>query len=257
MSSYYYSDAGSVVKDNEEARQLRYHSFFTVLSQIFGIILMILVGYWCATWDGGYSWNNYDGGKVKYHYTLMTTGLVFLQGEAILVYRMFRHERKSFLKALHGLMHLIVFVLYLTGLIAMIQFKHSRDYFNMYSAHSWVGLIVMVTFIVQYIGGFVNFGFPKTSPEVRAWYLPIHRACGLIIFAVSCAQALMGFAQEAMELQKNNYWFRVCYLSMDCHGAGAVLNLIVLFIILYGASVVYLATSEKYRRQPTPDEIDD
>jgi len=181
--------------------------------------------------------------------------LIFLQGEAILMYRVFRHERKIFAKFLHGLFHFFAFVLFVFGLIAIVTNKNNFNLKHMYSFHSWVGVSVMVAFIVQYIAGFISFGFPKISPTVRAWYLPIHRAIGLIIFVVSCAQALIGYASETWILNFTTAYFGGCFSTLDCTQA-LVLNFNIIFLILYAITVVYLASSKKYRRERTFDEAD-
>uniref|UniRef100_A0A914VV05 Cytochrome b561 domain-containing protein n=1 Tax=Plectus sambesii TaxID=2011161 RepID=A0A914VV05_9BILA len=271
-STYYYSDASSLIKEHEdhEPRQLRYYSFFTALSQIFGFLMLFFTGYWNGSYNGGYQWGaNYTEilsggvpnkvfvtGNWHYHATFMTYGLVFLQGEAILMYRLFRHERKIFSKFLHGLFHLFALVLFVFGLIAIVTHKNNMKSKHMFSAHSWIGVSVIVGFILQYICGFVSFGFPKVSPAVRAWYLPVHRAVGLVIFSVSCVQAVIGNVTETWILYFTSpgSYFQKCYGLLDCHGQGFIINFNLLFLILYAITVVYLTTSKKYKRAPTIDE---
>jgi len=270
-STYYYSDNGSVMKDfdGEEPRQLRYHSFFAALSQVFGFLMLFLTGYWNGNYNGPYEWgpnipttdpngnpiSTYVGGNWHYHSTFMTYGLVFLQGEAILMYRLFRHERKTFSKVLHGTFHLFVLILFIFGLIAVVQNKNNMQTpRHMFSAHSWVGVSVMTAFILQYIAGFVSFGFPKVSPAVRSWYLPVHRAVGLIIFGVSCVQAVMGYITETWILVFIAPSFNRCYQTLDCKGQAYTLNFNIIFLILFAISVIYLASSKKYVRARTPDE---
>uniref|UniRef100_A0A914UJK9 Cytochrome b561 domain-containing protein n=1 Tax=Plectus sambesii TaxID=2011161 RepID=A0A914UJK9_9BILA len=267
-STAYYSETGSLIKgidEKEEPRQLRYYSFITALSQILGFLMLFLTGYWNATWQGGFQWgpNNVeylpDGsstevpvtGNWHYHSTFMTYGMVFLQGEAILMYRLFRHERKIFSKFLHGMFHLFTLILFIFGLIAIVQFKNNDEDKHMFSAHSWLGVAVMTAFIIQYIAGFVSFGFPKVSPSVRAWYLPVHRAVGMIIFGVSCAQALMGYMEQTWIWPSK---LRNCYYTLECHGEGLVLNFNIIVLVLYAITVLHLASSKKYIRQKTIDE---
>uniref|UniRef100_A0A914UJ13 Cytochrome b561 domain-containing protein n=1 Tax=Plectus sambesii TaxID=2011161 RepID=A0A914UJ13_9BILA len=271
-STYYYSDASSLIKEHEdhEPRQLRYYSFFTALSQIFGFLMLFFTGYWNGNYHGKFEWGPnseekdangnplvFKGGNWHYHATFMTYGLVFLQGEAILMYRLFRHERKIFSKFLHGLFHLFALVLFVFGLIAIVTHKNNIGSKHMFSAHSWIGVSVIVGFMLQYICGFVSFGFPKVSPAVRAWYLPVHRAVGLVIFSVSCVQAVIGNVTETWILffnTKKEPYFQECYGLLDCHGQGFIINFNLLFLILYAITVVYLTTSAKYKRAPTIDE---
>uniref|UniRef100_A0A914UIG2 Cytochrome b561 domain-containing protein n=1 Tax=Plectus sambesii TaxID=2011161 RepID=A0A914UIG2_9BILA len=232
--------------------------------------MLFLTGYWNGTWLGGYEWgpNKVEQlpsgfstvipviGSWHYHSTFMTYGMVFLQGEAILMYRLFRHERKIFSKFLHGLFHLFTLIFCIFGLIAIEQHKNNGGDKHMFTSHSWLGVSVMTAFILQYIAGFVSFGFPKVSPSVRAWYLPVHRAVGMIIFGVSCAQALMGYMDQTwMSFAFESPAFKNCYGTLNCHGGeGLVLNFNVMVLVLYAITVVYLASSKKYIRQKTIDE---
>uniref|UniRef100_A0A914UIG3 Cytochrome b561 domain-containing protein n=1 Tax=Plectus sambesii TaxID=2011161 RepID=A0A914UIG3_9BILA len=272
-STDYYSETGSLIKgidEKEEPRQLRSFSFFIALSQIFGFLMIFLTGYWNDTWQGGYEWGpNKEGilpngthypipvkGNWHYHSTFMTYGMVFLQGEAILMYRLFRHERKIFSKFLHGLFHLFTVIFIIFGLIAVVQNKNNEGDNHMFSAHSWFGVTVMTAFVLQYIAGFVSFGFPKVSPSVRAWYLPIHRAIGLLIFGGSCAQVLMGYMEQTWIVYAfySKYIFGNCYNTLDCHGEAFVLNFNILALIFYAMTVLYLTINKKYIRQKTIDE---
>uniref|UniRef100_A0A914VLH4 Cytochrome b561 domain-containing protein n=1 Tax=Plectus sambesii TaxID=2011161 RepID=A0A914VLH4_9BILA len=255
-------------RDNVEPKQLRYWTFFTAVSQIFGILMVFFTGYWNATWNGGYTWGPnvlYPNGSIAlhthdhhYHGTFMTVGLVFMQGEAILVYRLLRHENKAFSKTIHAIFHGLTFLLFITGLAHIIQSKNNQDVpRHFYTAHSWVGLMVMIAFILQYVAGFVNFAYPKTSPAVRKWFISQHRVYGLVIFGVSVAQALMGISQDLwiIIIGQRYSGFGLCYSYFECAGGqGIIFNLNVLFIIFYAVSVVCLATSPKYAREKTLDE---
>jgi cytochrome b-561 len=282
------SSADSLLKIESEAdkpdRHLRYFTFFASLSQIFGILMIFLTGYLNGSFFDGYQWGNVTSlpqyalglsphrtnGNLNYHATFMTFGFVFLQGEAILMYRLFRHESKMFSKVLHGVFHLFAFILIVFGLIAVVVHKNIKDIPHVYSAHSWIGVTLIALFIVQFLIGFINFFFPKTSPTVRAWFLPVHKGLGLLVFGLSCAQAFGG------QLERNTLYqfiivsalmpgqtpgttiptrFIDCYPHLNCNGGVDYIdNFCTVFLVLYALTVVFIVANPNFARRKTPDE---
>jgi cytochrome b-561 len=116
---------------------------------------------------------------------------------------------------------------------------------NLYSLHSWFGLIVLILFCLQWLFGFISFLYPKLSEDIRKAYLPAHRLWGIIIFIMACATALMGITEKAIFSLKD---------YKDLPTEGKVLNMFGLMIALFCGLVVYLVTKYDYRRQP---EVDD
>jgi hypothetical protein len=53
----------------------------------------------------------------------------------------------------------------------------------MYTLHSWLGLLFVILFGLQLMGGMFSFLFPLVSPAVRTKILPVHRASGIVLFA--------------------------------------------------------------------------
>ena len=52
----------------------------------------------------------------------------------------------------------------------------------MYTLHSWLGLVFVILFGLQLMGGLFSFLFPLVGPAVRSKILPVHRASGIILF---------------------------------------------------------------------------
>ena len=116
---------------------------------------------------------------------------------------------------------------------------------NLYSLHSWFGLIVLILFCLQWLFGFVSFLYPKLSEGIRKAYLPAHRLWGIIIFIMSCATALMGITEKAFFSLKN---------YKDLPAEGKIINMFGCMIALFCSLVVYLVTKYDYRR---PSEVDE
>ena len=169
-----------------------------ILSQVIGLVMVILVGCWMGSYHGGYGWD--ISTVFNYHPLLMTIGMIYLYGDAILVYRLFRNVTKIYVKIMHGLIHVAVLVFASIALKAVFDShnKAQKPIPNMYSLHSWVGLSAVILFGLQWVCGFVSFLFPKLSDGIRKWYLPHHKYWGLAIFVLCCAAALMGITEKAI-----------------------------------------------------------
>jgi cytochrome b-561 len=119
--------------------------------------------------------------------------------KAILIYRIFPRTKKIIVKIVHAVLQVGVMAFAITALIAAFDSHNKRDQPipNMYSLHSWVGLVAVILFSLQWVIGFVSFLFPKLSDGLRAAYLPHHKFWGLAIFTLICAAALMGITEKA------------------------------------------------------------
>lgn len=94
--------------------------------------------------------------------------------EAILAYRVFRDVKKIRVKILHASLLALSFIFSAIGLKAVFD-NHNyavppRE--NLYSLHSWLGILTVIFFAFQWIGGFITFLFPKLSEEIRRNYMP-------------------------------------------------------------------------------------
>ncbi|CAI5764939.1 Cytochrome b-561 [Podarcis lilfordi] len=140
---------------------------------------------------GGIAW---DGSKLQFnaHPLCMVIGMVFLQGDALLVYRVFRHESKRSTKILHGLLHALALVIALVGLIAVFQFHKKQSIPDMYSLHSWCGILAFGFYFVQWLLGWSFFLFPGASFSLRSRYKPQHVFFGAALLILSVATALLG-----------------------------------------------------------------
>ena len=116
----------------------------------------------------------------------------------MLTYRLFRNERKKKLKLIHMGIMLSAFILTVIGLKAVFDSHNlaATPIPNLYSLHSWVGIITVALFACQWIAGFVTFLFPGLASHLRASYMPLHTSFGIMIFVLACATALMGITEK-------------------------------------------------------------
>nr|KAF6455561.1 cytochrome b561 [Rousettus aegyptiacus] len=87
--------------------------YYVAFSQLLGLTVVAMTGAWLGLYRGGIAWES--ALQFNVHPLCMVIGLVFLQGDALLVYRVFRNEAKRATKILHGLLHVFAFIIALVG----------------------------------------------------------------------------------------------------------------------------------------------
>jgi len=194
--------------NNMELRVSNRPLFFIVFAivQIPGILAIVLMAHWNYTYKGGFAWTwdkEYLGKSFNWHPLLLTIGLIYLYGNGALVYRVFPSpddSHKYKMKLVHAITMMVVFIITVVGLQAAFNSHNLKEppIPNMYTLHSWVGLLSVILFAGQGVLGFLGFLFPKFSPSMRALLLPFHQYFGSAIFATAVAAALMGLLEKAI-----------------------------------------------------------
>lgn len=215
------------------------------VSQVLGLACVVLTGVWMGHYRGGYAW---DGSAQEFnvHPLCMVLGMVFLYGDAILVYRVFRNEDKRNVKILHGVIHLLALVISVVGIVAVFDFHRAAKIPDMYSLHSWCGMATFVFFCVQWVMGLLFFLFPVASARLRSLYLPLHAFFGLAMLVMVLGTCLMGITEKLL------FSIMPSYSKFDPEGVlGNVLGLL---LVAFGVVVGYVVTREEYRLPPHPEE---
>jgi len=109
---------------------------------------------------------------------------------------------------------------------------------NMYTLHSWVGLLAAVLFGCQWTLGFLAFLFPKFSGDIRALLLPFHQYFGSSILVLAAAAALMGHLEKAI-------WSNKEYGKKNAEAL--LVNVTGLLIVFFVMGVTFLLS--KFRKQ--------
>ncbi|NXS12985.1 CY561 protein, partial [Neodrepanis coruscans] len=194
-------------------------SAFVAVSQLLGLTLLVTTGAWLGRYRGGVAWHSPL--QFNAHPLCMVLGMVFLQGDALLVYRVFRNEAKRSTKALHALLHGLALVIALVGIIAVFESHRTKGIPNMYSLHSWCGMAAFVLYLLQvragetlappsrgkkcstsdnpvspqWLLGCGFFLFPGASFSLRGRYKPQHIFFGISVFVLSIASCLLGITE--------------------------------------------------------------
>uniref|UniRef100_A0A8D1QMJ6 Transmembrane ascorbate-dependent reductase CYB561 n=1 Tax=Sus scrofa TaxID=9823 RepID=A0A8D1QMJ6_PIG len=165
---------------------------------------------------------------------------------ALLVYRVFRNEAKRTTKILHGLLHVLAFVIALVGLVAVFDYHRKKGIADLYSLHSWCGILVFVLFLAQWLVGLGFFLFPGASFSLRSRYRPQHVFFGAAIFLLSVGTALLGL-KEALLFQLGTK-----YSAFESEGILA--NVLGLLLVAFGAVVLYILTRADWKRPLQAEE---
>ncbi|XP_060111812.1 transmembrane ascorbate-dependent reductase CYB561 [Heteronotia binoei] len=215
-------------------------------SQALGLALVLLAGAWMGVYRGGIAWHSPEL-QFNAHPLCMLLGLVFLQGDALLVYRIFRNESKRSTKILHGLLHGLALVIAMVGLIAVFEYHKKKSFPNMYSLHSWCGIAAFSFYLLQWLLGLVFFFCPGVSFSVRSSYKPQHVFFGVFLLLLSIATALLGVLELVL--------FKISASYSSLVPEGVVANTLGLLLVAYGAVVAYILTRDEWRRPPLAEEL--
>ncbi|XP_053554404.1 plasma membrane ascorbate-dependent reductase CYBRD1 [Bombina bombina] len=218
--------------------------FFLVCSLLLGFVAVIFSLVWVLHYREGLGW---DGGAAEFnwHPVLITTGFIFIQGIAIIVYRLPWTWKcsKLLMKCIHAGLHLTALVLAIVALVAVFDFHNAKNIPNMYSLHSWVGLTVVILFSLQLVLGILVFLLPFASANLRAALMPIHAYSGLLIFGTVIATALMGITEKLIFALKDPAYSKLPPEAIFVNTLGVL-------IFVFGALVIWMTTQPAWKRPP-------
>ncbi|XP_045693484.1 transmembrane ascorbate-dependent reductase CYB561 [Phyllostomus hastatus] len=218
--------------------------YYVAFSQLLGLTVVAVTGAWLGLYRGGIAWQS--ALQFNVHPLCMVIGLVFLQGDALLVYRVFRKEAKRTTKVLHGLLHVFALITALVGLVAVFDYHRKKGYADLYSLHSWCGILVFILYFAQWLVGFSFFLFPGASFSLRSRYRPQHTFFGASIFVLCVGTALLGL-KEALLFQLG-----AKYSTFEPEGVLA--NVLGLLLISFGVVVLYILTRSDWKRPHQAEE---
>ncbi|NXP04181.1 CY561 protein, partial [Thinocorus orbignyianus] len=244
-------------------------SAYVAVSQLLGLTLLTTTGAWLGRYRGGVAWNGHL--QFNVHPLCMVLGMVFLQGDALLVYRVFRHEAKRSTKALHALLHGLALIIALigerrglgwvdgdrsgpggygflsSGIVAVFESHRAKGIPNMYSLHSWCGMATFVLYLLQWLLGCGFFLLPGASFSLRNRYKPQHVFFGMALFALSIAACLLGITEMLLFNISDSYSRFV--------PEGVLANTLGVMLVAFGLVVGYILTRDDWKRPPLAEEL--
>lgn len=139
---------------------------------------------------------------------------------------------KSFKKSVHLTLQFLAFFLSLIGVWAAIKFHNDKGIDNFYSLHSWLGLVCLFLFSIQWAAGFATFWYPGGSRNSRSSLLPWHVFFGVYIYALAVATCATGILEKATFLQTNHIISRYSSEAILVNCLGVLLIALGGFVIL-------------------------
>ncbi|XP_055331624.1 uncharacterized protein LOC129583717 [Paramacrobiotus metropolitanus] len=192
------------------------------------LLALILIVAWCIRSNMGYAWKDFAHmtGSINYHGTFMIVAFVTLNGIADVLYRMCRNSNRLSVKIAHATIQTFGFCFIVTALCAVFWWHDARNRPNLQSTHSWIGLLIVLLYALQWVVGFFGLLFPGFRAPLRASYLPYHKFTGRSIFLLAMANTLIGLNKVS--------------------AGSSLINCLALIIILYTINGGYLLGRDDY-----------
>lgn len=207
--------------------------------RIIGLVVSVLVLVWTVHYRGGMALVSDNKILIfNVHPVLMVIGLVVLNGEAMLAYKTLSGE-KTFKKIVHLFLQFLAFLLSIVGLWAVWKFHKDRGIDDFYSLHSWLGLLCLFLFGIQWAAGFVTFWYPGGSRSRRTSFKPWHVYLGTFIYALAVVTTMTGFLEKATFLQAHQLISRYSTEARLVNSLGMLTAVLAGLVILGVVSPVY------------------
>ncbi|XP_064290570.1 plasma membrane ascorbate-dependent reductase CYBRD1 [Passer domesticus] len=223
-----------------------YGRFLALLASalLVGFVSVILSLVWVFHYREGLSWDG-SSAEFNWHPVLIVTGFVFIQGIAIIVYRLPWTWKcsKLLMKFIHAGLNTIAMILAIVAMVAAFDYHNARNIPNMYSLHSWIGLTAVIFYALQLFCGFAVFLLPFAPAHLRAAVMPIHAYSGLTIFATVIATALMGITEKLIfGLSSPAY--------SESPPEATLVNCLGLLLVIFGSIILWMASRPYWKRPP-------
>ncbi|XP_064019152.1 plasma membrane ascorbate-dependent reductase CYBRD1 isoform X2 [Pogoniulus pusillus] len=215
-----------------------------VSALLVGFISVVFSLVWVFQYRGGLSWDG-SAQEFNWHPILIITGFVFIQGIAIIVYRLPWTWKcsKLLMKFIHAGLNTIAMILAIVSVVSAFDFHNAGNIPNMYSLHSWIGLAAIIGYAIQLFSGLAVFLLPFAPMPIRAALMPIHVFSGLTIFATVIATALMGITEKLLfSLQNPSY--------SSSPPEAIFVNCLGLLLVIFGALILWMASRPHWKRPP-------
>ncbi|XP_023756091.1 probable transmembrane ascorbate ferrireductase 4 [Lactuca sativa] len=176
------------------------------------------------------------------HPLLMVIGFILISGEAILVHRWLPGSRKR-KKRVHLWLQGVAFTSAIFGIWTKFQGREGVVA-NFYSLHSWMGLLCVSLFGVQWLMGFLTFWHRGEARMIRIQVLPWHVFIGLYTYGLAVVTAETGLLEKLTFLQTNGVVLKHCNESLIVNGLGLGLAM------LCGVVILTTVSSKQYQSIP-------
>lgn len=208
-----------------------------------GFVSVIFVLRWVLHYREGLAW---DGGLAEFnwHPVLIVSGFIFLNGVAIIVFRLPWTWKcsKLIMKFIHAGLNLAAFICATISFVAVFDFHNAAKIPNMYSLHSWLGLAALTLFALQQIViSFIIYLMPFAPVSWRAAFMPVHVFIGRSLFGSTIAVALMGITEKLIFGLSNPKY-------KDSPPEAVFVNVMGVLLVSYGVAILWISTRTSWKR---------
>lgn len=217
-----------------------------VLASLLLLASLTLSLFWVLYYRGGFTWTEDPKHQFNLHPVLMVAGFITFSGFSMLLYRVCRCCRRIYVKLFHTIFHALAIPCIVVGFIAVLD-SHNLNpggaIPNFYSLHSWMGLVTMGLFAVQFVVGFFSFLIllccEGSTAAFRASLVPIHATFGITTFMLAVATCLTGLTEKAFfELGKK-------YSSLP--EEALILNALAMVLTVSAIVVAYIIMKDDFK----------
>ncbi|XP_061622733.1 lysosomal membrane ascorbate-dependent ferrireductase CYB561A3 isoform X1 [Phyllopteryx taeniolatus] len=225
------------------------------LSMGLGLACVVCVCLWNSQWRGGFAW---DGSSLQFnwHPVLMVTGMLVLYGNGAVLYRvpLTWGENKLPWKLLHAALMLLALMLSVIGLCAVFGNHNASNIPNLYSLHSWIGIITAILFATQWAAGVAVFLLPCSPGSLRKLLKPQHVWMGGSLLTLGIAACISGINEKLFFVLKGNTNGSLSYSQLP---AEALLgNSLGVLIIAFGLVVLKILSNHEWQRpENQPEDV--
>ncbi|BFG17322.1 hypothetical protein CerSpe_035960 [Prunus speciosa] len=197
----------------------------TIFAHLLAIAITTLVLIWLLHFRHGLALNSFIKEKIlNVHTLLMVIGFILIGGEAIMAYKTVPGKRNT-QKMVHLILHFLALVAIILGIYAAFKFNHESGIPNLLTLHSWLGIITISLFGLQWLFAFFAYVFPGAESSARGNLVPWHTFVGMVIFLLAVCTAEAGLLE------------RFLFLSIGRTQETLIINFTGLLIFLFAASV--------------------
>ncbi|KAF8095767.1 hypothetical protein N665_0323s0033 [Sinapis alba] len=216
-----------------------------LFARVLGLVIAVVVVYWFLLLKSTFA-PRQGLTSTTIHALLMVIGFILVSGEAILIHRWLPGSNKT-KKAVHLWLQGVALVSAVIGMWTKFRYE-SGVFFNFYSIHSWMGLLSVSLFAVQWVTGFLSFWHRGEVRETRSTFLPWHVFLGLYTYGLAIATAETGLLVKLTHLQTKRNLPRRCTESVVLNGVG-------LGLVLLCGIVITAAVLPKYQSRSGNDKL--
>ncbi|KAH7295790.1 hypothetical protein KP509_27G066100 [Ceratopteris richardii] len=149
-------------------------------------------------------------------------------------------------KSVHLFLHFCALALGIVGIIAVFKNHNLSGIDNLYSLHSWLGLVTTILYGIQWVIGFITFFFPGLAQSSRAAVLPWHVFFGMFVYGLALATSELGFLEKLTFLQQGGTIARFSTEAMLVNALGLIVMLLGICVVIAAILPVDQAAPDDY-----------